>query len=229
MNRCLCSLAAMIATVAISTPVEATLLASFETIGQGNSEGLNVGDLGSVGTASGGEPIGTVVDSGNGITEGSQASRAVNSSGFYDKIGSVALQGLIDPVVPFTTFTVDWYFEAAPGSAGGYNGFAGAIGGDGPFTQMTTTSGNEFIGADAGSNGLYTVVYELNPTQAAGYQALLQAGTNLQLELFSNKDGNGVVGTYTVDNIRFDGAVIPEPSALFLSGVGLLVIASRRK
>ncbi|MEM8864650.1 MAG: PEP-CTERM sorting domain-containing protein [Planctomycetota bacterium] len=195
-------------------------------------EELSVGDPAAVGTPSGGGPIGVVATS-PGVTDGSQAAVATNSTGFYDKIASVLLQGLLDTSVELNVISVDWSFDPSPGSGpGGYNGYTAAIGGGGTtvgFTPLNVLSGNEFRGTD--SADMQTVIYEISDALWADMLVDLGNGENLQLELFSNKDGNQVAGTYTVDNILIDGAIIeiPEPSTLALCGLGIAGLVARRR
>ncbi|QDU70525.1 hypothetical protein [Mucisphaera calidilacus] len=173
---------------------------------------------------------GLIVDSGDGITDGVQALRLSDSSGWYDKLGHVRLDGLIDPATPVSMFTVDWYFEAGPNSAGSYNGLTAAFFNQttSTFLQLNNVTG-QYIGSDAGANGAYTPVYNLSAAEQSFLMGALQSGEAIAFELYSNKDGSGVNGTYTVDNIRFDGALVPTPTAASMTLLGLAGMALRRR
>ncbi len=226
--RVLASLTAPAAVLAFAVAASADntdpiLLTSFEE--------LNVGDPGSVGAPSGGAPLGDVVDSGVGITDGAQAVRAENTTGSYDKIASIDLNLLADPSDPITAFQIDWYYEwnaSNPGAS--YSNLSAALGGSFPFHQMPQIGGTGLeLNADTG-DGLYTVIYTLDAAKTAELQAALTNGTPVRLELFSNKSGGDTLDvTLTVDNIIFDGAIVPEPASASLLAAGLGLMATRRR
>jgi hypothetical protein len=215
------SLFAVTATAALSTFASGqTLLTSFED--------LNVGDPAAVGTPSGGGPVGVIVDSGPAVTEGSQAVLATNLTGSYDKVASIQLTGLAVPSDDITAFQVDWLYDWISNSGGTYSNLSVALGGDFPFTQLATSGGNgQELNSDAG-DGLVVAAYTLSTTQTAALSAALTAGTNVQLEFFANKDDRVIIDL-GVDNVVFDGSIVPEPATAALLGLGGLTMLRRRK
>ncbi len=188
------------------------LLESFEGFGVGSS--LN--------------GAGIIVNTGNGITDGVQALRLDNSTGGYDKLGHIILNNYFGPGSTINGFQADWYFEGAPGSSGSYNGLSFGMYNQATsqFFQLSNTIG-EYIDQTPAGTGQYSVTYILTATEKANIESAINLGQPLELGMYSNKDA-GVAGNYVIDNIRYDGNIVPEPASLALFGLGGLAMLRRR-
>lgn len=220
MIRRICLSFAVLAAVMIATPASATLLYSFEA-----DDPLVPLSLGA--TQNGG---GVAVDSGSGITEGSQALRLSNASGSYDKLGHFILNDLADPGTAISEFEVDWYYESVSINGNpNYNGLAIGLFLQGPNVFDQLTGAGEFIGWDAGATGSYTIKYVLDGTETGLVNNALANGIPLEVGFYANKHPE-FVGNYTVDNVRFDGVrLVPEPATALIGGIALALTALSRR
>jgi hypothetical protein len=169
---------------------------------------------------------GLVVDSGAGITEGTKAVRYTVGSGTYEKLTQYVLPttpgGLLSPGSSVTSYIVDWNLASFGGS--GYFNLTAALynATTNTFTQLTGT------GQSPGADGQYSVTYTLNAAQTTIMNTAIANGQSIQIELFANKAATRT-GTLTVDNIRFDGISVPEPSSLALGLLALVGTLRRRR
>jgi hypothetical protein len=221
-------LAAFAAVFAYTNRAEAVVfsLTSFETQAVGS-------------TAVGGAGVGVIVNSGSGITDGAQALRLVDSptatSNQYIKIGQVSIPvgtntGSILPTgSSVVSFIVDWNVSGIGGS--GYFNLTTALftsspaTGNGGFTQLNTTTPGQSVSAD----GAYTITYTLTGAALQNMNNVIATNGTIQLEFFSNRASTRSVTGLTVDNVRIDANVVPEPSTMAIAGLGLLALARRRR
>ena len=95
------------------------------------------------------------------------------------------------------------------------NGFGAAIAGTGGISRTTaTTTASAFNGTAA--------TFDLS---APAYQGL--STITFRLALFDNLNENGKLTRF--DDFTLNGAVVPEPSAALLGGLGMLALLRRRR
>ncbi|BAM02713.1 PEP-CTERM sorting domain-containing protein [Phycisphaera mikurensis] len=204
----------------LAAPASAVVVESFEAgvPGTGQSKGFQF------------------VDSGAGITEGTQAVRRTISGGAGFEIGPVF--NIDGAPAPVTEITAEVHtLDAQP------NGFLqfvlGADFGDTDFAFNAQTDyvqvngskepggvgGNSFVGSGTGQ---FTITYTAaqNATFFNRVNAALLAGDAFDLAVVLNK-ADGATGTFTVDNITAN--IVPEPASLAVLGLGGVALLGRRR
>ena len=179
-----------------------------------------------------------VVDSGAGITDGTQAARrtvVANNAGF--EIGPRFFVSGEDFLGAATEITYD--LSTGPDTTpGGFLQFVlGADFGDTGFafnsdTQYAQVDGDKGNGDSFVGNGPEDFTISFDAASNAQFftqlNTRLAAGGSVELAAVLNKATNAA-GTFTIDNVQINATVVPEPASLAILGLGGVALLSRRR